>query len=206
MPVPWDYFPPTCQGPRPFVVQGPPTTSPSRIPPAASAQQFLPDLQADSALEDEIDGFNFSAVDLGLVTDGANPGISPFNPSGIGTTASAAPTSAEHYHAYPRYNSGYTTIMHPSTPALVTQFDRLGIDDTCNLLSERNESDTGNLRSRGISMLNNPSGHNTFQTLATGSQPTVALDPPHRISSPPELPIENSAFSNNTKDDKSGIK
>ena len=203
MPVPWDYFPPTCQGPRPFVVQGPPTTSSSVIPPAASTQQFLPDLQADSALEDEIDGFNFGAVDLGLVTDGANPGISPFNPSGIGTTASAAPTSAEQYHAYPRYNSGYTTIMHPSSPNLVSQFDRLGINDTCNLLSERNEIDTENLRSRGISMLNNPSGDNTFQTLTSGSQPTVAIDPPHRISSPPELPVENSAFSNNTKDDKS---
>ena len=200
MPVPWDYFPPTCQAPRPSVVQGPPTTSSSGIPPAASAQQFLPDLQADSALEDEIDGFNFAAVDLGLVTDGANPGISPFDPSGIGTTASAAPTSVEQHHAYLRYSSGYTTNMHPSTPILVSQFDRLGIDD--NFLSDRNTSDTGNLRSRGISTLNNPYGHD-LQSLTTGSQPTVALDPPRQIRSPPELPVESSIFSNNTGDDKS---
>ena len=200
MPVPWDYFPPTCQAPRPSVVQGPPTTSSSGIPPAASGQHFLPDLQADSALEDEIDGFNFAAVDLGLVTDGANPGISPFDPSGIGTTASAALTSADQHYAYPQYSSGYPTNMHPSAPTLVSQFDRLGIDD--NFLSERNASDTGNLRSRGISRLNNPCEHN-LQSLTTGSQPTVALDPPRQIRSPPELPAGSSIFCNNTGDDKS---
>ena len=205
MPVPWDYFPPRCQGPRPSVIQGPPTTSSSGLPPSASAVQSfsLPDLEADSALEDEIDGFNFAQADFPLVTDGANPGISPFNPSGIGTISSAS--SAFHdqlssYHGISRFSTALTSAMHSSTPRLVDQFDKLGIDD--NLTSEELTLESGDLRSRGLSARQQPSGRNTLQDITEGAEPGVTLDLPRGITSPPELPVENNLVSRDDDSDQ----
>ena len=203
MPVPWDKLPPTCQGPRPPMIQGPPTTSSSVIIPAVPLQDPLPDLQSDSAMEDEIDGFNFAEVDLALATDGAIPRISPVNPRGARRATSPTVTTADQldlYHGYPRLDSGYTSAMHPSGSSLVSQLDSLALNDSY----RGSIIDTGDLISRGLSRhTSNHQYPQNLQTLTEGAQPTVALNPPHRIRSPPELPVDEANIFTNTNDDKS---
>ena len=206
MPVPWDRLPPTCQGPRPHELQEPMTASFS----AATAQESLPDLQADSAMEDEIDGFNFAAIDLAPTTQGAIPGIFPINLNGsrtVSTTFSSVVTSDQlGLYAYPRLDSGYNSVMHPSGSSLTSQLNTLAIDDS--VVSDTDIADTGHLRSRGLSNQNALYDHQWLpdvhpQILTTARQPNTAPHPPYRIRSPPQLPSDEEDIYTDTRDDKS---
>ncbi len=156
MPLPWDRLPRSqgsearAPGPRPPLLSGTVRPPPPGPPPVSAVFSRpgapLPDLQADSAMEDDIDGaFSFAGVEVPspfpapVVTDGAFPGIPP------GTTGNAMLTSSTR----PR---DQWTLLQPGTNVnLTSRLTSMTIDDDDHVTDDV----SGNFISRGMTR-NNP--------------------------------------------------
>ncbi len=195
MPVP-DRSPPSCRGLPAPGTQGPPTTSSSTVTPSL-LPSYLPDLQADSAMEDETDGFSFATMDLPSASPGEMAGIFPADPFTTGATM-RTPASGI-------YSSAFSTSdqvafqRYPRAPVpmhefgLTSQLNRLAITE--DRIGSDSGLDTENLISRGRSRRTDQAQRwlrdsHVSAIVEPPPLPTSIRDPPPSIRSPPENPAD----------------